>query len=103
MILRAERKGDPPEGRPYLALLTEDVPGVVSLTRLPENRFYPAYPLLFEDLPFFLVNARAGREGIYAIAPGDDNPRLVVKCTGPDQVAVAANGSRIVFAASEVE
>ena len=71
--------------------------------RLPMSPFYPTYSLFVEGSPFFFAGTVNEIEGIHMLNPGDpDVPTGTVYRTGsPGLVAVAANGSRLIFAGSQ--
>ena len=71
--------------------------------RLPMNPFYQSYSLLVEGVPFFYAGTVDGVEGIYSFKPDDpDGPvTILFKIPSPGLVALAANGSRLVFVGAQ--
>jgi hypothetical protein len=72
---------------------------VVSVNRLPDNPYYDAYAVAVEGLPIFFAGPTDDGEGIQYLTL-DDSVVSFFSCKQPGLVTVAANGSRVAFAAS---
>ena len=101
-IVSAEHPDAPGLRLPYLLKIS--LPGLQAhASRLPLNPFYGSYSLLVDGAPFFFAGWNGGVEGIHYFQPDSAEGRVsrLYKVHSPGLVALAANGSRLVFAGSK--
>jgi hypothetical protein len=72
---------------------------IISVNRLPDNPYYNAYAVSVEGLPIFFADTNEGNEGVKYLTL-DNSVISFFSCKQPGLVTVAANGSRMAFAAS---
>lgn len=101
-IVSGERADIPGIDLPHLVRFSNPG-GTAEAFRLPMSPLYPTYSLFVEGSPFFFAGTVNEVEGIHKLNPRDpDVPSATVYRTGsPGLVAVAANGSRLIFAGSQ--
>jgi hypothetical protein len=68
--------------------------------RLPLNPYYQTYPMTVEGAPFFFAGSENGVEGIhfFQLDGADHAVHTLFQVRSPGLAAIAANGSRLVFA-----
>lgn len=101
-IVSAEHLDSPNVNLPYLARISASGQEI-AIFRLPVNPFYRSYSLLVEGAPLFFAGSEGGVEGIHyfrADAP-EGQVTTLYKVRSPGLVALAANGSRLVFAGAQ--
>jgi len=98
-IVSAEHPDTPAFNFPYLASISVS-DGGTAVFRLPVNPFYQSYSLLEEGAPFFFAGSEEGVEGIhyFQLDAPDGRVNTLWRGHSPGLVALAANGSRLVFA-----
>jgi hypothetical protein len=97
-IVAAEHADAPGLSSPYL-LSISPAGGQASASPLASSPYYRSYPMLVEGAPFFFAGWNDGMEGIHYFQPGALDARVspLFKVHSPGLVAMAANGSRLVF------
>jgi hypothetical protein len=98
-IVAAAHRSTPALDLPYMVKIS--VPdGKAEVFRLPVNPYYKSYPLLVAGSPFFFAGSESGVEGIqyFQLDDPDGQIRTFYKVPFPGLVALAANGSRLLFA-----
>jgi len=73
---------------------------VLTVNRLPDNPYYDAYAVSRDSLPIFFAGTTDQGEGIHYLTL-DNTVTLLFPCKQPGLVTVAANGSRVAFAATK--
>jgi hypothetical protein len=98
-IVSAEHPGAPGLSSPYL-LSVAPAAGKPTASPLASSPYYRSYPLLVAGVPFFFAGWNDGVEGIHYFQPGVPGARVssLFKVHSPGLVAMAASGSRLVFA-----
>ncbi len=97
-IVTAESPEIPGFEVPFLAKIS--VPHAqVAVSRLPLSPYYGAYSAAAGKSPLFYAGSEGGVEGIYYVRPNAPEYAITLyKVRSPGLVAVAGDGSRIVFA-----
>ena len=98
-IVSAAHRDTPTLDLPYLVKISMS-DSKAEVFRLPFNPYYNSYPLLLPGTPFFFAGSEDGVEGIQYFQPDDPDGRIstLYKVQFPGLLALAANGSRLLFA-----
>jgi len=98
-IVSATHRDTPALDLPYLLKISVS-DWKTEVFRLPVNPYYKSYPLLVAGSPFFFAGSEDGVEGIQYFQPDDPDGQIstLYKVRFPGLVALAANGSRLLFA-----
>jgi hypothetical protein len=98
-IVSAAHPNTPTLDLPYLVKISLS-DSKAEVFRLPINPYYSSYPLLIPGAPFFFAGSEDGVEGIQYFQPDDPDGHIstLYKVRFPGLVALAANGSRLLFA-----
>jgi hypothetical protein len=98
-IVSAAHRDTPTLDLPYLVRISVS-DGKAEVFRLPVNPYYRSYPLLVAGSPFFFAGSEDGAEGIQYFQPDDPDERIktLYKVQFAGLVALASNGSRLLFA-----